>query len=426
MAEAEGGEKILVVEDSATQAEKLRYILQKHRYQVSVAKNASAALDMISHEKPSLIISDIIMPEMDGYELCRRIKAHDEYCEIRIILLTSLSDPRDVIKGLECGADNFITKPYEEADLVSRIDYLLENRYQQHDCASLPGLKIVFGGREYVITSGRHQILDLLLSTYETAIRKNNELMRAQEEMHALNEKLKAANHDLEAFAFTISHDLRGPLNNIHGSCQVIEQLYAGALNEQCREFFRYINVAAENMDKLIDTILRFSIQSRHELHRETVDLSAMARDIVADPLFREPHRSVTFSLADGITAEGDRELLRVALENLLGNAWKYTSTTENAVIEFGLSQLDGSPAYFVRDNGVGFDMSDADRLFTPFQRLHAHKGVDGFGIGLSTVQRIIQRHGGRVWAEGEVGGGAVFYFTLNPLEDCGGDGLGE
>jgi DNA-binding response OmpR family regulator len=256
----QGGEKILIVAGSAAGAEDLRQILQKHRYQVSVATSAVMALDMISHEKPALIACDTHIPEMDGYELCRRVKTHDEYCEIRFVLLTSSSDPGDVIRGLECGADTFITKPWEEDDLVSRMGYLLVNRYQPQDCASLPGLKIVFGGKEHVITSGRHQILDLLLSTYETAIRKNNELLQAHDEMDALNKKLQAVNYDLEAFAFTISHDLRGPLNNIFGSCQVIEQLYGGTLSEQCQEFFRYIHDAAGNMDKLIDTILRFSI----------------------------------------------------------------------------------------------------------------------------------------------------------------------
>lgn len=408
------GEMILVVEDSPTQAEQLRYMLEKHRFRVSVARNGREALIKISELQPALIISDIVMPEMDGYELCRRIKNHDEVCNIRIILLTSLSDPMDVIRGLECGADNFITKPYDEKFLVSRIGYLLENRYYAQDCAALPELKIIFAGREFSITSGRHQILDLLLSTYETAIRKNQELIRARDELKELNEQLKTANGDLEAFSHTVSHDLRGPLNSIYLSCQAIENMYGDSFDDQCREFFRFISDSSVKMSKMIDTILKFSLLSLQELRHEQVDLSAMVRAIVAEPRFNDPQRRVTFHVADGVVANGDIHLLRIVLENLLGNAWKYSGTKEHAVIEFGMMESGGRPAYFVRDNGAGFDMNSIDRMFAPFQRLHDAEEFEGYGIGLSTVQRIVHRHGGRIWAEGEVGKGAAFYFTVN------------
>ncbi|MBI2354343.1 MAG: response regulator [Deltaproteobacteria bacterium] len=407
------GELILIVEDSPTQAEQLRYILEKHRYRVSIAGSGNAALALIGEVKPALIISDIIMPEMDGYELCRRIKAIDDCRDIPVILLTSLSDPQDVIRGLACGADNFFTKPYDEEYLLSRVMHILENRYQLRENTPLPGLDISFACQRYVITSDRRQILDLLLSTYEAAIRKNNELVRAQDELKKLNEQLQGANQELEAFGYTVSHDLRGPLNNIHGSCQVIEQIYADTFDEQCRQFFRYISEATIKMDRLIGTILKFSLLTRQELQREKVDLSDMARAILVEPRFNEPQRRVTFHIADGIIANGDMQLLRIVLENLLGNAWKYTGTKEHAVIEFGMLECGGNPAYFVRDNGSGFDMACAGMLFAPFQRLHAADEFEGFGIGLSTVQRIVQRHGGRVWAEGEPGRGAVFYFTL-------------
>lgn len=408
------GELILVVEDSPTQAEQLRYILEKHRFLVSVAPDGETALAMIEEQKPALVISDILMPGIDGYELCRRIKAHDNHCDIRIILLTSLSDPMDVIRGLECGADNFITKPYDEAFLVSRIGYLLENRYDASDCAALPELKIIFAGREFAITSSRHQILDLLLSTYETAIRKNQELIRARDELKELNEQLKTVNGDLEAFGHTVSHDLRGPLNSIYLSCQAIEKMYGDSFDDQCREFFRFISDSSVKMSKMIDTILKFSLLSLQELRHEQVDLSAMVRAIIAEPRFNDPQRRVTFHVADGVVANGDIHLLRIVLENLLGNAWKYSGTKENAMIEFGMMASGGRPAYFVRDNGAGFDMNSIDRMFAPFQRLHDAEEFEGYGIGLSTVQRIVQRHGGRIWAEGEVGKGAVFYFTVN------------
>lgn len=409
------GEKVLVVEDSPTQAEQLRYILEKHRFRVLVAPDGETALAMIEEQKPTLIISDILMPGMDGYELCRRVKALDNHCDIRIILLTSLSDPQDVVRGLECGADNFITKPYTEEHLVSRVGYLLENRYELQDCAALPALKISFAGKEFSITSSRHQILDLLLSTYDAAIHKNNELIRARDELNVLNEQLKTANQDLEAFSYTVSHDLRGPLNNIFGSCQIIEEIYAETFDDQCQKFFGFITDATKKMDKMIGAILNFSMLSRQELRREQVDLSAMVRAILQEPRFNEPHRQVTFHIADGIVANGDTQLLRIVLENLLGNAWKYTGTREAAWIEFGVTTSSEGAVYYVRDNGAGFDMSAAAGLFAPFQRLHSENEFEGFGIGLATVQRVVQHHGGRIWAEGEVGKGAVFYFTLNP-----------
>jgi len=410
-----GGDNILIVEDSPTQAEQLRYILEKNSYRVSVARNGNEAFAMMNTAQPGLIISDVVMPEMDGYELCRRIKNNDLFCNIRIILLTSLSDPLDVIRGLECGADNFITKPYDEAYLVSRIGYLLENRYEPQDCASLPKLKITFAGKEFAIISSRHQILDLLLSTYETAILKNKELIRARDELNDLNEQLRCANQDLEAFSSTVSHDLRSPLNSIYVSCQAIEMIYEETLDEGCRDYFRHIFKAADNMNELISTFLEFSRISSRELVRHQVDLSEMARDILEDSRFDDPQQRVTFHIAEGITGNGDNRLLRVVLENLLGNAFKYTQLKETAVIEFGVTEIDGNSAYYVRDNGAGFDMSSSDRLFAPFQRLHLEKEFKGFGIGLSTVQRIIQRHEGHIWAEGEVGKGAVFYFTLHP-----------
>lgn len=409
------GNIIMIVEDSPTQAAHLRYMLEKQGYRVVIAGNGAKALAMISTENPALIISDILMPEMDGYELCRRIKSHDEQCGIRIILLTSLSDPLDIVRGLECGADNFITKPYDEEFLASRVRYLLENRYEVEDCAALPEIKIVFAGKEFSITSGRHQILDLLLSTYEATIIKNKELIKARDDLNERNEQLKLANQDLEAFSHTVSHDLRGPLNNIFGSCQVIQELYGNNLDKNCLEFFTYIHDAARNMDKLIGTILRFSSLSRQEVLREQVDLSILAREIVAEHRFRDPQRLVTTDIMDGVIASGDMRLLRVVMENLVANAWKYTRLKEAAVIQFGMLEQAGQTVYFVRDNGAGFDMSCADKLFTPFQRLHAANEFEGFGIGLSTVQRIIQRHNGRIWAEGEIGAGAVFYFTLNP-----------
>ena len=388
-------------------------MLEKHGYRVTTAGNGREALAVMAERKPGLIISDVIMPEMDGYELCRSVKGDERFRDIPVILLTSLSDPHDVIRGLECGADNFITKPYDETSLLYRIINMQMERQHRRPADGPDGVELFFDCRKFLITADRRQALNLLLSTYEAAIQKNRELSRARDELNELNERLEAANRELEAFSYTVSHDLRAPLTNIDVSCQALEQFYAGKLDEQGASFLGYIREETLRMSKMITTLLEFSRLNHQEMHRVEVDLSLLASSIAAELHLREPGRQVEFVIAEGATCNGDPTLLREVLENLLGNAWKYTGKQEAARIEFGATERDGKTAWFVRDNGSGFDMSQADRLFRAFERLHSSGEFEGTGIGLATVQRIIERHGGRVWAEGEVGKGATFYFTL-------------
>lgn len=232
-------------------------------------------------------------------------------------------------------------------------------------------------------------------------------------ELAAKAGELEAANQELEAFSHTVSHDLRSPLANISGSCQVLTELCGDQLDAEGKRFVGYIHDETVRMDTLITTLLRFSQLHRQELHREKVDLSNMATAIVTGLRMREPERQVTCSIAAGVTGFADPLLISAVMENLLGNAWKYTGKKNVARIDFGVTEAQGKPAFFVRDNGAGFDMGQAHKLFDAFQRLHSRSEFEGTGIGLTTVQRIIQRHGGRVWAEGEVGRGATFFFTL-------------
>src|SRR3990172_4265269 len=184
-------QEILIVEDSHTQAEELKFLLEKNNYQVCVAHNGREAIDLMIKQIPTIVISDIVMPEMNGYQLCKYIKSDDALKKIPVVLLTSLSDPGDVLKGLECGADNFITKPYDEIILVSRLKYLIINKQMRENDKMQMGVEIFFGGQKYFITAQRQQILDLLFSTYETAVWKNIELIKVQEELKALNEQLE-------------------------------------------------------------------------------------------------------------------------------------------------------------------------------------------------------------------------------------------
>lgn len=253
-----------------------------------------------------------------------------------------------------------------------------------------------------------------------SVVRDITDRRRAEARIQALNEdlarryaELEAANRELEAFSYSVSHDLRAPLRAIDGFSQALLEDCELRLDDQGRDYLRRIRAATRRMGDLIDDLLALSRVTRQEMRRERVDLSALARSVVAQLRRLEPARSVEVVIADGLEAEGDSHLLRLVLENLLGNAWKFTGRQPEARIEFGAVDEGSRPAFFVRDNGVGFDMAYADKLFAPFQRLHAMSDFPGTGIGLATVQRIVARHGGRVWAVGEEGKGATFFFTL-------------
>jgi signal transduction histidine kinase len=241
----------------------------------------------------------------------------------------------------------------------------------------------------------------------------NAELRDAFESLRRAKEAADAANRELEAFSYSVSHDLRAPLRAIDGFSLALLNNYQGLLDDKGGDYLRRVRGATQRMAQLIDDLLKLSRLTRGELNIGKVNLSALAQGVAVELQKSQPDRQVSVRIATGLTAMCDPHLLRVVLENLLGNAWKFTGRKEGATIEFGVAEAGGASAFFVRDNGAGFDMTYADKLFVTFQRLHLEKEYPGTGIGLSLVQRIIRRHGGNVWAEGKVGQGATFYFTL-------------
>lgn len=227
---------------------------------------------------------------------------------------------------------------------------------------------------------------------------------------------LAAANKELEAFSYSVSHDLRAPLRAIDGFSKVLLTSYGSVLDERGRHYLDRVRAGTQRMSELIDDLLALARLSRKELVRRPVDVSEIAQRVAAELARRDPARVTAVDIAGGLAAEADPQLLTIVLENLLGNAWKFTGKAKDARIEVSRRRNgDAEDVFFIRDNGAGFDMAYADKLFGAFQRLHLDSDFEGTGIGLVTVQRIVSRHGGRVWAEGEVGKGATFYFTLEP-----------
>jgi light-regulated signal transduction histidine kinase (bacteriophytochrome) len=240
--------------------------------------------------------------------------------------------------------------------------------------------------------------------------RLNEKLERRVEERTA---ELAMANKELEAFSYSVSHDLRAPLRAIDGFSKMLLDKYSGKLDQQACHYLERVRTGSQKMSGLIDDLLDLSRITRIALRKESISLAELGRGVVAELQDREPSRKVTIEIADGLTARGDARLITIVLVNLLGNAWKYTAKRPEAQIAFGQENRGNETVFYVRDNGAGFDMAYADKLFAPFQRLHQNSEFEGTGIGLATAQRIVSRHGGRIWVEAAVDQGATFFFTL-------------
>jgi PAS domain S-box-containing protein len=318
---------------------------------------------------------------------------------------------------------------YDREELIGQpVEILVPSRFGNHsqhraDYSADPHVRAMRTGLEL---SGRRKDgtefpVEISLGPLQTeegmlvssAIRDISERKRSEQILAARTIQLEAANKELESFAYSVSHDLRAPLRSIDGFSRVLQEDFPEKLGPEGDDALRRIRAASQRMGLLIDDLLKLSKVTRAEVRRESVDLSRIAREVARDLQADEPERSVEVAIADGALVEGDPDLLRVALDNLMGNAFKFTSKTDQPRIEFGWSRNGDRPVYFVRDNGAGFDMTYAGKLFGAFQRLHATSDFPGTGIGLATVQRIIHRHGGQVWAEGAVDGGATFSFTI-------------
>jgi PAS domain S-box len=281
-----------------------------------------------------------------------------------------------------------------------------DNYEVEHDFATIGKRIMLLNARQIQRVLGKERIILL-------AIEDITEKKKLERVVVKARDTAEAANKELEAFSYSVSHDLRAPLRSIDGFSEALLEDYRDKLDATGKNYLERIRAGTQHMGSLIDDMLKLSQINRVEFKRESVDLSKMVQTILLTVRQNNPARNVKVSIQKDIIIDGDRHLLEIALTNLIDNAWKYTGKTKKARIEFGTLLKDGKPVMFIRDNGVGFDMSYVNKLFGAFQRLHTKDEFAGTGIGLATVKRIITRHGGGVWAEGEVGKGATFYFTL-------------
>ena len=403
------------------------------------------------------------MPEMDGYTLCKEIKSLPALRDVPVVLLTSLSRPQDIVKGLECSADSFIRKPYDDKYLLSRVEYILTNVQLRKTERLQVGVQLQFGGQSHFITAEKQQILDLLISTYEGAVQINEELeikqqelqqaketlevrvgertaelaqtneqlqvelierKRAEEEIKKLNEDLEArvgertaqlaaANNELEAFSYSVSHDLRAPLRHIDGFAGTLLEEHGAQLRPEAQHQLKRIQEGTQKMARMIEDLLNLARLDRRSMALQMTSLNSLIENVLHNLESETTDRKIDWRVGSLPSVNCDPGLIQQVFVNLLSNAVKYTRRRERAIIEINQSTIDGQLALFVRDNGAGFNPKYSDKLFGTFQRLHSDQEFEGTGVGLATVQRIIRKHGGRIWAEAEINKGATFYFSL-------------
>ena len=424
---------ILIAEDSPTQAEHLRYLLHENGYRVTVARNGMEAVAAARQHTPSLIISDIVMPEMDGYTLCRGIKSEPALKNVPVILLTSLASPVDIIRGLECGADNFIPKPYDEDYLLSHIQNTLINFEMRKSNRTQMGVEIVFANEKYFITAERQQILDLLLSTYETAVHKNLKLSESQKELKKLNEQLDQKIVELEAqnrrvkdvnrvkseFLANMSHELRTPLNAITGFAQLMHDGKVGAVSAQHQEYLGDILGSARHLLQLINDILDLAKveAGKMEFKPEPVSLTRLIGEVrqVLQTLSASKRLTIEIEVSAGVEKLViDPAKLKQVLYNYLSNAIKFTPEGGHITVRAIAEDADQFRLE-VEDTGIGIPFEDIRRLFVEFQQLEGGttKKHQGTGLGLALTKRIVEAQGGRVGVDSAPGKGSVFHAVL-------------
>jgi len=433
--------EILIVEDSPTQAERLRRLIQSKNYRVRVAANGRLALALLREHRPHLVLSDIIMPELNGYELCRAIKEDPALRDIPVILVTALNDVKDIIRGIECGADNFIRKPYSEEYLLSRISHMLVNQ-KLREAPESEGIALYLGEQKHFIHAGRQQILDLLISTYEQAVQVNSELQARERQVIELNMRLAHHAAELEtinreialknlelaeasrmksAFIANMSHELRTPLNAIIGFTGALLMKLPGPLTPDQDKQLNTIRTSARHLLSLINDILDVAkIESgKVTLALERVqcqDLLAQTVDTLR-PLAAQKGLALSVELPpEPVVIDSDKRALTQVIINLVNNAIKFTDTG-SVKVALGQRLEEGQlvTEFSVTDTGAGIRAEDQSKLFQAFSQLDSTstRHAEGAGLGLYLCQNLANLLGGKLFFHSEFGAGSTFILAL-------------
>lgn len=349
--------EILLVDDTPEHIEAAVSLLRENNFKVRIATKGSTALKLIKKRQPDLILLDVYMPEMDGFEVCKIIKSSSDFSSIPIIFLTSSNDEESIKKGFELGAQDYVVKPFNVSELLARVNTHIKLKRQ--------------------------------------------------------TESLKEANRELDSFCYSVSHDLKAPLLSISKLVEYLAADYMDKLDSEGQELIMNIQKKSAEVINIIDHLLEFSKMCEMQMKREVINLEQLFLDVYEELIKLYPERKVKFNLRHLPYISGDRVMIRLLVLNILSNALKYTRNRETAIIEVTSRENENEYIISVKDNGVGFDMRYSSRLFGVFQRLHTNSEFEGSGVGLAICQRILKRHNGSAWLVGEVDKGATFYFSF-------------
>jgi signal transduction histidine kinase len=375
--------RILIVDDEAEQMRALCNTLPDQGYETAGFTDGESALESLRSAKYDLLLADLMMPRMDGIALLQAAQKIDP--DLVGVIMTGEGTIVTAVEAMKTGALDYILKPFK--------------------------LSVILPVLSRALTVRRLRIENKEL---EQSVReRTSQLEVANRELEAANKELEAANKELEAFSHSVSHDLRGPLTVIVGSADLLVEDYAAQMPAQAHQLLRGVLGSGERMIQIVDDLLRLSRPGRQPLSKRQVNVSALVREVLDELQREQSGRQIDIRMGDLPECIGDPGLLTQVFVNLLSNAFKFTRGKGNPTVEVSCLQQAGEKIYFVRDNGAGFDMQQATKLFGAFQRFHSAEQFEGTGIGLSTVHRIIQRHVGRIWAEAEVDKGATIYFGL-------------
>jgi DNA-binding response OmpR family regulator len=392
-----GPKRILAVDDSLTYLQELAAQLRQEGYDPILAHSGEEALELLGVQTVDCILLDLVMPGLSGNETCRRIKSSRAWRDVPLLMLTAREERESMIEGINAGADDYIAKSSEFEVLKARLRAQLRRKQ---------------------IEDEHRQVREQLLQRELEAAQARAALELAETRSRLLAD-LEKKNQELEAFSYSVSHDLRAPLRAIAGYSQILLEDHIDRLDDEGKRVLHVILESTSKMAQLIDDLLEFARVGRTEMKFTLVDMTLLAHSVVQDLLATCRERKIRASVGSLPCYFGDQALLRQVLTNLIGNSFKYTRSRDHAQIEVeGRAETDEN-LYLVRDNGVGFEMDYAHKLFGIFQRLHSSDEFEGTGVGLSLVQRVIQRHGGRVWAEAKPNQGATFYFALPKLGEA-------